>query len=234
MDGFTGFNVHEVDEVLRSLKNSYDTLGDKMATPWPALQQAMQDNWVGPDEQSYEERFAKDVCNLYIACKDVIQTLITNIAKLGQSWEEFQKNNIIDGAETHERYGLISYGVKLDDNSISDVVKLKVDNGNYKENRGLVNGDSSYNIINNAIDTYVNDVKNEVNTLYQGIVSGKAFLGGGQAQEIDGYITRIGVAVGALSTSHDAIRAALQQLLINYRTQAQNVAQAASGAGQEQ
>ena len=233
MDGFTGFNVHEIDEVLANLKRSYDTLGDKMATPWPALQQAMQDNWVGPDEQSYEERFAKDVCNLYVACRDVIQTLINNISKLGQSWEEFQKNNIIDGAEVHQRFGVIASAITLNDRSISDIVKLKENNGSAYENRGLVNGDSSFYMINKAIDEYVTDVQTAVNTLYQGIVSGKGFLGGGQAQEIDGYITRIGVAVGQLSTSHEAIRTALQQLLINYRAQVQNVTQAASGAAQQ-
>ena len=194
MDGFTGFNVQGVDEVLNNLKKSYDTLGEKMATPWPALQQAMQDNWVGPDEQSYEERFAKDVCNLYVACKEVIQTLINNITKLGQSWEEFQKNNIIDGAERHARNGIIASAITLDDKSITDVVKLKENHGSFSENRGLVNGDSSYYMINNAIDEYVTGVKTEVNSLYQGIVSGKGFLGGGQAQEIDAYITRIGVA----------------------------------------
>ena len=232
---FTGYNIAEVNSVLLMLKSSYNDLGDKMANPWPALQNTMQEKWIGPDEQAYEGKFAKDICDLYVTCKETIQTLIDNVTRLGQSWEEFQKTNVIEDTAVKANGNTVLAEVRLDDNKLAEVLRIvsvKERNFGYMENLGL-SDPLAYYAINRAIETYVNDVKNEVNKLYQGITASKAFLGGKQAQEIDAYIVRIGVAVGNLSTSHDQIREALLQLVNNYYRQAEAVNNAASGAGQQ-
>ena len=230
---FTGYNINGITELARAIKTSYNSLGEIMANPWPTLQATMQAEWVGPDEQSYEGLLAKDICTLYEVCRDTIQTLMNNVVAIGEAWKEFQSKNIISGAETYQAVGSLPTAITLDGFDIAGVVNRKEVDFTYYTNYGLVNGQNSYNVINTALEQYVTEVINGVNSLYQSLDSSKAFLGGGQADTINEYMVRIGQAVSNVSTAHDAIKEALRTLLANYNAQVSEINTQVNAAGTE-
>ncbi len=227
---FTGYNIGAINDLAKDIKNSYDSLGKIMSEPWPALRTTMQAEWVGPDEQSYEGQLAKDICDLYEVCRVTIQNLMRNVVAIGEAWKEFQAKNTIAGAERFQAVGALFTGITLDGFDIASVVKREQVDFTYYTNYGLVNGQSSYNTINAALEQYITEVKNGVGALYQSLDSSKAFLGGGQAQSINEYMVRIGQAVGNLSTSHNKIKEDLATLLANYNSQVQESVAAATDA----
>ena len=229
---FTGYNIQEIENLANAVKASYSSLGKIMAEPWPTLQNTMQAEWVGPDEQSYEKKLSDDIVLLYNVCSESITTLMRNIIAMGEAWKEFQKRNVIDGAPTYNAVGQLEAGMTL---TPYDIVKdgrvtVKAPQYNRETNYGLTNGQGSYNVINNALEAYISGVKAGVDTLYRSLDSSKAFLGGGQAAAVNEYMVRIGQAVANLSTSHNQIKEALATLLANYNTQAQENISAASNA----
>ena len=230
---FTGYNIGAVNDLASDIKKSYNSLGEIMSQPWPALRTTMQAEWIGPDEQSYEGLLAKDICTLYEVCRDTIQTLMRNVVAIGEAWKEFQSKNIISGAESFEAVGALATAITLDGFDIASVVKREPVDFTYYTNYGLVNGQSSYNSINVALEQYISEVKAGVNSLYQSLDSSKAFLGGGQADTVNEYMVRIGQAVSNVSTAHNSIKEALATLLANYNAQVNEINTQVNAAGNE-
>ena len=121
-----GYNIAEINSLILKLNNSYEKLGETMANGWSDVSSTLETEWVGPDELSFEEELAKRICDLYYACKESLNGMVTNIHNIGESWKEFQKSNVLSGATAGTALVGAAEAIEhanLKDYDISSVVK---------------------------------------------------------------------------------------------------------------
>jgi len=220
-----GYNIEKINDLTGAIKAAYKDLGDAMGTGWPNVSTTLETQWIGPDEVHFEKTLAKRICDLYTACMETVQTSINNIKSIGDSWKAFQEKNILKAAEGAEAIAAQTLGldiatVTVDAIDISGIVKSGEPTFTVDMKLGVAEGETSATKINEAINTYVGDIKEKVSTLFNAIKSEEAFLGGDQATNIDSYLGKISTEVQKLSTTVDDLQTNLTSLVNAYTQQA--------------
>ena len=229
-----GYNVEKIQNLMESIKKSYDDIETAMSTPWPNLSALMRREWIGPDEYANEKTLANTLDELYQACAEAIEGVAGNIFSLGEAWRQFQGVNTIKG------------GVGATLKSIGSLTEIKLKSGSlniwkegdkFADNQdlGLVNGLTSANNITQAIDTYADTVYNAVDKLYQNLddsVKG-SFLGDEQSPKIVEYLHNMGSAIAKLTVCIKKVKEAIGEAAKAYQSQASLTAEQASSAQSE-
>ena len=92
-----GYNVKQANELMDNIAEAYKNLGIYTNEQWKGVVDALQANWVGEDEQDFEQKLAQRICNLYINASKLAEGCVNTIAGLSQAWYDFQSRNILDG-----------------------------------------------------------------------------------------------------------------------------------------
>ena len=201
-----------------------------MAEGWPEVVNVMQTQWIGPDEQNFEDKLAKRFVELYQNCVEVIQSSFTNIVAFAQAWEDMQNNNRLEGGDIFSK----NWGIQADPINVYDIASIvKVNERTFSENMnmGLLDGQSSATTILTRINTYTDDIKSKIQALFGRVDTSSAFLDNTQAQAIQDYISQVGETLKALNTDVDDMTQNLAVLAgSSYENLVQEVANAANTA----
>lgn len=214
-----GYNAEEINNLVRGLNASYAKLGEAMATGWDTVVNTLGAEWIGPDEVSFETEFASRMCTLYYSCRESVVGMIENVRMLGQSWQEFQNSNLMQGVAAMATVGFDIIGVTLDDYKIEDKVKSTQRTFAAGTRMGVTNGVESATNINSKITEYVNNIGAAVKAMYDQTSSATAFLGAKQADAIDSYLKKMAGSFSKVTTQVNDLQKTLKELVKNYNEQ---------------
>ena len=213
----TGYTPEQINTLNGNLAEAYNNFGNVIADGWPAVQQTMQQYWVGEDEQSYEDAFCRRMCEMYVNAGNIVNQLVNNLKQLGHGWHEFQNKNIMSGASLPT-----SYPVNIEDITVSineKIISFKEASVSNATARGIKAG--ALSAIQSAMESYLQDIKANVQNVYAEIDSSQAFIGAVQGVAITDYIKEIGESLGTVLTAANDIYQALQQLAQTAYTQSE-------------
>lgn len=219
----TGYNPSRISELMTDIKESYDQIGTAISDGWPTVVDTMQREWIGADEQSLEEAFAKRMCNLYSGSGKIVNALLANLRNAGEAWNKFQQDNIMEGATNHSSsYNVGELKVTVNDN----IIEYRQRDISDTDDRGLANGNASASAIQGAMDTYMSNIKSKISGLYESMNASDAFVGQTQSTSIKEYIETIGEGLGTVTTAAEDIYQALETLInANYGSAESNVSE---------
>lgn len=224
-----GYNAEEVNKLIASLNASYQALGETMATGWDTVSSTLGTEWVGPDELSFETELASRICTLYYSCRDSVSGMIENVRKLGQSWQDFQNSNLIQGVTATTQVSFDVSAVNLGDYQIETAVKPTQRTFTAGMQLGVTNGQESATNINNKVTEYVNAIGTNVKAMYDQTSSATAFLGSSQSDAIDTYLKNMANSFSQIVTQVTDMQQTLTQLVSNYNAQMEALANTVSG-----
>ena len=224
-----GYNVQQINELLKAVEESYKQIKDAMETPWKDLSQLMRKEWVGEDELANENTLANALSDLYESCSETVNGIMNNVHAIGDAWRQFQAGNTIEG------------GVHAGLENIQKLMEIKVQSktldlfdGKSKHfdkdaNLGLQNGLSSASAVSQGIKDYAQKVYNAVEGLYEKLDANKAFLGEDQAPKINDYLHNMGKAVAKLTVCIKSVQQAIEKAAQAYKSQAASTSDQVSG-----
>jgi len=228
-----GFNPEQIDELRMKLSADYNKLGENINNGWTDVNKTINENWIGPDAVSIEGELAKRICNIYLGTKEAVQAMIDNVKVLGETWLKFQNTNVIEGADVAAQ----SYEFSTITVEPYDMSYVKSQCPYQQANlpiRGLVNGHDSGNKILNSVTSYIDYTKEKIQSMFNEASSQTAFLGGGQSEKIDGYITSLAGQLANLDQFKDNLITTLSSLIKAYNEQAASIGAQAASAGNNQ
>lgn len=212
-----GYNVSKTNKLMEDIKKAYEDMKLYITDEWPTLLNVLHTEWVGEDEQDFEDKLAQKICNLYENAYNLAQNSITTVYGLANSWYEFQKNNTLEGAESSGRtgglFGIGGNRFGLDEVKISHndkIVEKQLVQLTNDMDRGLANSDSARKI-QSAVTDFVNTTKKKTEDLFNEIQVNQAFFGE-QTRNIKIYIDKTGAAVGEVTVALKDMYSALETL----------------------
>lgn len=203
-----GYNVTQINELMQQLADAYNRCGNTISEGWPAVSQTMQQYWIGEDEQSYEDAFCKRMCQMYTAACNIVRDLNTNLKNLGESWHDFQQQNLLEGASVPSTFAATLEDVTIVEND--KIIEYRPSSVTDSTDRGVQEG--ALSAIQASMSEYLSNIKTSLQDIYAGIDGSSAFLGSQQSQTINSYIETIGSALGSVVTAANDIYTALEQL----------------------
>ena len=210
---YVGYNVNAARDMNDKIISEYKKVAEVIKEEWPAVQTELQANWVGPDEQSFENEFAKKICTLYVNCHNLADICSKNIAALCNSWINFQKSNVLEGANTAEFGGLGEITLEAPEKAEEKIVEYKPVNFTESTSFGLTSESSATNI-SNKVDYYMENIKRRTSDLYNSIDPSRAFFGE-QTATIKDYIAKVGSSMGNVLASVKDLKQTLTELAQN-------------------
>lgn len=203
-----GYNVSKANELMKEIKKAYDDLGLYASQEWDPVVKELQENWVGEDEQDFEEVLAQRICTLYMNACQLANNCILTIKGLAEAWHTFQTKNNLSGSvsETMGSFRLADVTI----NSKDDIVSRKKKKFDDKDFRGLTSSNSATRI-QSSVEGFVNGIKKRTEDLFQSIDVGKAFFGS-QTSTIKAYVEKTGIAIAQVTVSLKDLHEKLSEL----------------------
>lgn len=224
-----GYNVDEINNLVKNLNASYQKLGETMATGWDVVSTTLGTEWVGADELSFETELAKRMVILYYSCKESVMGMIENIRSLGVAWQDFQNKNMMSGVTAPTVVFFDIDAVNLPDYQIENVVKPAERTFTAGMQMGVTNGEQSATNINSKVTEYVNTIGETVKAMYDSTSSATAFLGASQSDAINEYLKKMATSFSQVVTQVSDMQQTLTTLVKNYNDQMAAFAQSVSG-----
>lgn len=215
-----GYNVKQANELMDNIAEAYKNLGIYTNEQWKGVVDALQANWVGEDEQDFEQKLAQRICNLYINASKLAEGCVNTIAGLSQAWYDFQSRNILDGESAigKSKININIPKIKKED----QIVKARIKTISNDEDRGLRDASSKVNI-QEAVNTFVGQIKQRTDGLFQEIDANTAFFGD-QTANIKSYVERVGSAIAEVTIAVKDMNEALEKLAnSNYTTSSADI-----------
>ena len=197
-NGKVGFNTSKVQTLINNIVDIHTDLKTTITSEWGTVKSTLQKEWVGEDEQRYEEILIRRICGLYSASYVVVRECAGAMETIAAEWAQFQELNVQEENEDSRHIGGISnadtsyfskqLGIVMPEmtKQIADVVTYTPITFAEDTNRGLASS-SSGNNIRDAISTYVANIEGKVDSLFEAIKANSAFFGT-QRSGIDTYI----------------------------------------------
>ena len=203
-----GYNVKQANELMDNIAEAYKNLGIYTREQWNGVVDALQANWVGEDEQDFEQKLADRICNLYLNASNLAEGCVNTIAGLAQAWYDFQSRNTLDGESAigKSKINIDIPKIKKDD----QIVKAKIKTISNNEDRGLRDASSKANI-QEAVNTFVGQIKAKTDGLFQEIDANAAFFGD-QTANIKSYVEKVGSAIAEVTIAVKDMHEALEKL----------------------
>ena len=213
-----GYNNSQSIQLLNGIINSYNGLGNFIATEWDGVVSALQKNWVGEDEQDFEKKLAKRISLLYSNARILAQNAVSTIGELNHEWNVFTSKNTYDGS-------ILAMNNEIDIPTISDpgeIVTAKELSFGNDVTRGLTSK-SSASQIKYAIDTYVNSIKTKSTDLLSSV---EGSFTGEQKASIQSYVERVNENITKLVIAIKKMYDALDTLAkSNYELSDENISE---------
>ena len=203
-----GYTPAQINELMRTIVDSYTHVGNVISDGWPAVSQTMQQYWVGEDEQSYENKFCERMCEMYTSACQIVTDLNNNLRQLGEDWHTFQQKNSLDGAASPESFPVNLENIAVPRND--KIISYKQASINDSTARGVKAG--ALSAIQSSMSDYLRNIKTSLQDIYSGLDASKAFIGAQQSAAINSYIEKLGNALGTVVTAANDIYTALQAL----------------------
>lgn len=194
-----GYTPTAVNELTKLIADKYTEVGEAMATGWPTLTTTLGTNWVGPDEQDFEYKFAQHINRLYDDCTGATDTLIKNIISVAQADQEHQNTNRLQS----DAYGSIQGTAweftvpTLQKYEMASIVKLNNESLSADQALGIAEGSGP--TIKNAMKSYTDNIEEKIKSIYNAVSSNEAFHGM-QTNALDTYIHEVGNFISSLAT----------------------------------
>lgn len=215
-----GYNVQKASDLMQALATKYAGLDQIIVSEYKKVSATLRENWVGEDEQHYEQYLANKFNYLYAQSGKLVEVAVQNIYATTLSWIEFQRENRFkasDGTDLVDSVGVQMYG----GSSISDItapaIDIKTNIISYEgftipvdADRGLASTDSA-TTIQNAIGGAVQTIKDAVDAICGELKVSEAFFGD-QLTSIEEYMTQVHKSVGEIITAVQDISTALNQM----------------------
>lgn len=217
-EGTIGYNIAQAKSLQDQISEGFQSVKEKIASPWADVQNTLHSEWIGEDEISYEKEFVKKVNGLYGSAKWVSDVCCATIQSTVLSWVKFQDNNLIEGAEAGSTSNTVvssNYPTleEIEGRSYDELEAIQAEAEQLDESstRGLTNGTSSAGAIQDSVTRYVTNIQSEVNALFDSIRANNAFFGN-QVDQINNFISKCGVAIGEVVTAVKDLHDLLEQL----------------------
>lgn len=232
-----GYNAGEIVNLLNTMNEAFNKVGEGMASNWGSVVTTMQSEWIGPDEQDFEGKLAERYVKLYTSCEEIVRQLLTNLIEIGKSWVNMQNENKLDGdgfrANTITSFGFENIPT-INTYDIASIVKLQERVFTQSDNMGLQNGAASGTSILEKINQYNDDLKANIQGLFGQVDTSKAFLDAQQADAISSYISEVGNYLKSINSDVDDMTMHLSKLAgTSYEEMVQSVAQAMGKAASD-
>lgn len=222
-----GYNIGKINELLGNVAKTHEVIGETLISGWSTVSKCLQSNWIGPDELAFEKELASVLRKLYGSCYGVVTQVVANIAKLGDTWKNFQKQNVMEGTTANE-VGIAIAEVSVKDFDISSLKEGEISFSD-TTNFGLSDANAGKTIMQ-VITEYTNQVNEKVRALYSEVEAKSAFMGTEQSTAIESYLISVRDAIVALTTTVKNLEDTLTQLTANYSAQEQEMKRATDAA----
>lgn len=220
-----GYNVSRINTLLKDIGENCKEIKNLMQSGWGDVQNTLQTEWVGADEQAYEKKLAERIIELWQSIQQNCNIFMTNLQDAGDSWLQFQAKNVIEGDSAVAVEGKVEFEpVEAGD---PDVAVKPADLGDDRD-KGLQNGKESAGKITEGIGKYVTDVYNKTKDLFDNMDASTAFIGEEQSAQVKKYISEMGEAFAKVTTCYTDLNTSMETLVANYELQSKNVVDATS------
>lgn len=196
---YIGYNVNKINEVMQEVNAACVSFSSKVGGSFEAVKAVMRREWIGPDQQDFEEELIKRLNKLLENTKLLSINTNENIYNLGCAWADFQDKNTLDGKSTGVGKQLKGALVKPNKLNVEQIVFSKI-TFDASQNLGLLN-EGSISTLQNTLGTFVSDIKRDAKALFDQIDAQNAFFGAGQKNAVKGYLEKVGEAVGVIESS---------------------------------
>ena len=215
-----GYNVKKINELISSIGSNCKEIKNSMQSGWPEVQNVLQTEWIGSDEQSFEQKLAARVIELWQSIQSNCNIFMQNLQSTGESWVKFQASNVLEGATAAEGAAAVKYEpIEAGD---PDVV-LKQVTFTEEMDLGLQSGVGSAEKIATAIKDYITTVYNNTKNLFDEMDASTSFIGADQAAAVKKYIGEMGQSFALVTTCYKDLGNAMKELIAAYEQQSQAV-----------
>lgn len=215
-----GYNVSKANELMNKIADTYNRLGIYTEEQWSDLINKLRTNWVGEDEQDFEKKLADRICNLYVDASNLAEYCVDTIGGLAKIWHEFQIKNTLNGKSDVSKSRIDIDIPKIKKNT--KIVKFVAKPINNNEDRGLRDASSKANI-QEAVNTFVGQIKNKTDELFQEVDVNTAFYGD-QSANIKSYVEKVGSGIYEVTIAIKDMYEGLERLAnSNYTASMTNV-----------
>lgn len=220
-----GYNQSQVVEVVENMKGALSSLKTAMQDNWPTMKSTFRANWVGEDEDGFEESFRQAIVAMYENCDRVSVNAIKFIVDVANNWAEWQSSVSTQfGGSTVTQLEL--------EIPQEDTLEISEDRQTFTQNvdRGLTDAGAEQNLVS-SIDDYVNNVKASFENVYEGIQTSAAFIGSEQARAMDSFVHGLNESMRNILTMVDSFKTeTIPELVRAYSEHQTQVANDASAA----
>ena len=229
---YLGYSPSNAVNLIKKIVAHYSAIGTTITDSWPTLRDSLRTEWIGGDQQSYENEFVKKICGLYVTSYELTKNCVNNIKVVLDNYIEVQKQNLLEGAEKDAT----QYDATL--NSLSNtagdaiaelakneaIITFTAKSFDDDTARGLKSSNSA-EILKLSVKDYVDAVVLKVDSLTESINVKSAFFGesGGK---LESYIIAVKDAVKTVTTAVKDLNDALNKMAgSNYTTMTGNMEQ---------
>lgn len=194
-----GYNVKHAQDLVDDIAESYNKIKTYTKEGWHDLSETMRKEWVGEDEQDFEQEFINKICTIYEETAELVKSAVGTIGNLANNWINFQKTNTIfkgKGNGVSSSSGTVEIPTIAVDNPIVSYKSFTIGES---EDRGLKTAGSAAEI-QAKVSEYVGTIKSKVNGLFDQLNVDSAFFGS-QVSSIKAYITQTNTSIQELSTA---------------------------------
>ena len=219
-----GYNIKQAKDLASKIVDIHRSLKNTITSQWAIVQNVMETQWVGPDEEKYEKIIAKRISTLYENSANIVTECASNILELARGWYKFQKTNISSNNYSSNATGdmtgdVLSVIPPLDTSDIKvteDIITGNT-NTNYNEkDRGLKSSNSAENI-KMQMDMYVKMIQGKIDTLFNLINANSSFFGN-QTSAVNKYVKSYEDAFKELNSAIRDLYNKLDDIQANYNT----------------
>lgn len=218
--GRIGYNVSQTKTLMQNIEACYNSLGTTIQSEWETVQATLKSNWVGEDEQDFEDKLAKRISEMYTNTYNLCNNSLSTIFNLAKAWHEFQQKNKIEGSNV----GSSSFGLEeLQVSPKDSIVQAKIETIGDDVDRGLVNP-SSASAITQSLEKFKTTLQSKITEMIDAISVNSAFFGE-QAGSIKKYVEKVGDGMAEIITAIKDLYVALETLAgTSYTTASSDVA----------
>lgn len=217
-----GYNLKYAIDTMKTIESQFKNLGNYLSENWNSVVNVLRVNWVGIDEQGFEQKLSEKIKLCYKNSSDLTQQAINNVQKYANDWIEAQQKNVLGELNdltpitNMPEYIELQEGITI--TPLTDVAEFKkIEQYDPGTNFGLMSS-SSAAIIKAEITRYVQDIQKRTSNVFSEVPAILAFFGQ-QTITIQNFIYKVSQTIGILSTAIQDLYDALDLLAkSNYET----------------
>lgn len=224
MDGIS-YNRKDASRITEDIGNAISEVNDYMVQEFSHLKHVFRDNWVGPDEVAFMNKYL-----------DALRDVFNNIDTVGKAMSNF----VIEVANTMVGFQN-SISSELGGNSVSNVSEnrysvsafrnlvTEVPNFSYEfeegEQLGLVTANSE-SVLVDALDTYTTGVQNKIKESISAVEVGNAFVSSENANMgVQNFINNVAESMQNLTKIVDSFKnETIPELVAAFKNQSTTIA----------